>query len=151
MRILLDENVARPIHHALLSFITAHSVEHIHDLEGWSGTRDVLLYERAGHEGFHAILTNDEKQLARRSEVEAIARSGVYWIQYPHKNKGLVGIGIAIAVVCAGLPLALEELECAPSQRLIKLHGIDPRPRSRVETRDPLADPPKFWPAAQGD
>ena len=74
--------------------------------KGWAGTRDIDLYARAAEEGFHAILTNDTKQLSRPMEVVATAESGLHRIEYRqnHKHGGLVGLGAAIATVCAGLP-----------------------------------------------
>lgn len=113
---------------------------------GWSGTKDLDLYRRAAHEGFQAILTNDEKQLQRASEVEAIATSGIHRVQYAHKHKGLVGLGVAIGTCCAGLPLALNALEAADSQRLIRLTGVDPTAAARLKIIDPAVEPPKYWP-----
>jgi hypothetical protein len=146
LRILLDENVARPLREALRIFIIGHELEHVHDLYEWSGTKDLLLYRRAADAGFDAILTNDEKQMQRRLEVEAIAESKIHRIQYPHKAKGLPGLGVAIGTVCSALPLALHELENAGSQRLIQLQGIDPTARGRLRIVDPDQSPPKFWP-----
>lgn len=80
----------------------AHEVEHVADLRGWSGTKDLMLYEQAASAGFEAILTNDRRQLQRPLEVEAIAKSGIHRIEYTHRHPGLVGLGIAIRTVCAG-------------------------------------------------
>jgi hypothetical protein len=145
LKILLDENVAKPLHEALCVFIQGHEIEHVRDLQGWSGTKDLVLYERAASDGFTVILTNDQKQMQRQLEVEAIARSGIHRIEYTHKGLGLVGLGVAIGTVCAGLPVALAELEQAESQRLIQLRGIDPTAGSRLRINDPAQKPPKFW------
>ncbi|MCP2327299.1 hypothetical protein HDA40_005806 [Hamadaea flava] len=142
--------MARPLHRAIITFVTHHEIAHVIDLAGWSGTGDLDLYDRAAQEGFHAILTNDSRQLSRQLEVEAIARSGLHRIQYSHKINGLQGLGVAIGSVCAGLPIALDVLATAPSQRLIKLKGIDPTPGSRLEVTDPSTAPPKFWPLPSG-
>ncbi len=40
MRLLLDENVPRPLHQVLMSFVLNHDIVHLLDLPGWSGTRD---------------------------------------------------------------------------------------------------------------
>lgn len=125
---------------------TATKLRRVTRLEDPAGTKDVALYQRAAEEGFHAILTNDEKQMHRRLEVEAIAKSGIHRIQYAHNAKGLHGLGVAIGTVCAGLPLALAEIEQADSQRLIQLRGIDPTVASRLKIIDPGQAPPKFWP-----
>ncbi|GAA1610020.1 DUF5615 family PIN-like protein [Catellatospora bangladeshensis] len=149
MKVLLDENVARPLSDVLKSFLErkGHRIDHVHDLD-WSGTKDVELYQRATAEGYHVILTSDEKQLKRAPEVAVIAASGIHRIQYSHPSRGgLVGIGVAIGTVTAGLAVALDELAEAPSQLLIKLRGIDPSRSSRILVTDPAQDPPPHWPA----
>ncbi|MFI6298981.1 hypothetical protein ACIBEJ_45850 [Nonomuraea sp. NPDC050790] len=88
MRLLLDENVPRPLHQVLTSFVLNHDVIHLLDLPGWSGTRDETLYPRATAEGFHVVLTNDGRQMQRPREVAAIAASGLHRIEYPHKHPG---------------------------------------------------------------
>ncbi|MEV5413466.1 hypothetical protein AB0K60_32120 [Thermopolyspora sp. NPDC052614] len=148
MRLLLDENVPRPLHQILTCFIVGHEIVHLLDLDGWSGTQDEALYPRAAAEGFHVVLTNDGRQMQRPREVAAIAASGLHRIEYPHKHTGLVGISIAIATVTAGLPHALTLLQEADGQRLITLRGIDPTSASRLRVVDPAAAPPKFWPSA---
>lgn len=150
MKVLLDENVARPLSDVLKSFLErkGHRIDHVHDL-AWSGTKDVELYRRARAEAYDAILTSDEKQLKRAAEVAVIAASGIHRIQYSHPSRGgLVGIGVAIGTVAAGLTVALEELEGAPSQLLIKLRGIDPSRSSRIVVTDPARDAPPHWPGA---
>ncbi|GGL07328.1 PIN-like domain-containing protein [Planomonospora parontospora] len=146
MRLLLDENVPKPLRDVLSAFIVNHQVVHLLDLPGWSGTRDETLYPRAATEGFHAVLTNDGRQMQRHREVAVIASSGLHRIEYPHKHGGLVGMGIAVATITAGLPLALALLDKADGQRLITLRGVDPTPGSRLGVTDPAVDPPKFWP-----
>ncbi|MFB9681077.1 PIN-like domain-containing protein [Streptosporangium vulgare] len=146
MRLLLDENVSRPLHQAIVAFVLGHEIVHLLDLDRWSGTRDENLYPRAVAEGFHVILTNDARQMQRPREVEAIAASGLHRIEYPHKHPGMIGIGLAIATVAAGLPAALNLLTDADGQRLVTLRGIDPTPASRLRIVDPAATPPKYWP-----
>ncbi|WP_261808821.1 hypothetical protein [Nonomuraea sp. C10] len=115
------------------------------DLSGWSGTRDESLYPLAAAEGFHAVVTNDGRQMQRPREVAAIAASGLHRIEYPHKHGGLAGMGLVIATVAAGLPGALAVLEAADGQRLVTLQSIDPTSAARLRVIDPVADPPKFW------
>ncbi|MGW3724637.1 DUF5615 family PIN-like protein [Streptomyces sp. F001] len=148
MKLLLDENVPRPMVGIVRILLTAHDVVHVHELAGWAGTKDIELYAKAKAEGFQAIITNDVKQLSRPMEVEAIARSGLHRIQYRQNNKhgGLVGLGTAIATVCAALPHALAELEEADGQRLVSLTAVDPSRRSRLQVTDPAVEPPKHWP-----
>ncbi|MFD0883018.1 hypothetical protein ACFQ08_00340 [Streptosporangium algeriense] len=146
MRLLLDENVSRPLHQAIKAFILNHEIVHLLDLDRWSGTKDESLYPRAADEGFHAVLTNDARQMQRSREVAAIAASGLHRIEYPHRHPGLAGVGLAIATVAAGLPVALELLTEAEGQRLVTLRGIDPMPASRLRVVDPAVSPPKHWP-----
>ncbi|MEV6984230.1 hypothetical protein AB0M95_23655 [Sphaerisporangium sp. NPDC051017] len=145
MRLLLDENVPKPLRQVITAFVLNQEIVHLLDLPGWSGTRDESLYPRAVNEGFQVILTNDGKQMQRPREVAAIKASGLHRIEYPHKHAGLAGMGIAIATVAAGLPGALALLEEADGQRLITLRGVDPTPRSRMQVIDPKIAPPKFW------
>ncbi|TKA11432.1 DUF5615 family PIN-like protein [Actinacidiphila oryziradicis] len=147
MKLLLDENVPRPMAEIVRILLKGHEVAHVHDLKGWAGTKDVELYAMAKAEGFHAVITNDTKQLSRPLEVAAIASSGLHRIEYRQNNKhgGLVGLGTAIATICAGLPHALTELADADGQRLISLNAIDPSRQSRMRITNPTTTPPKFW------
>jgi hypothetical protein len=121
--------------------LKAHEVVHVHELKGWTGTKDIELYAKAKADGCEVVITNDTKQLGRPLEVAAIAQSGLHRIGYRQNNKhgGLVGLGTAIATVCAALPHALSELETADDQRLVSLTSIDPtrpgRSASRSRTR----------------
>ncbi|MEU3569042.1 DUF5615 family PIN-like protein [Kitasatospora sp. NPDC036755] len=149
MRILLDENVPLPLVHMARLLVKRHELRHVAEIDGWAGTKDVELYARAASAGFHAVITNDTKQMARPLEVAAIAASGLHRIEYRHNHKhgGLVGLGVAVATVCAGLPHALGELERASGQLLISLTSIDPSHQNRLRVVDPSASPPKHWPA----
>ncbi|MGW5234530.1 DUF5615 family PIN-like protein [Streptomyces nodosus] len=148
MKLLLDENVPRPMAEIVRILLKAHDVVHVHELKGWTGTKDIELYARAKAEGFDVVITNDTKQLSRPLEVAAIARSGLHRIEYRQNNKhgGLVGLGTAIATVCAALPHALSELEAAGGQRLVSLTSIDPTRQKRLQITDPTVAPPKHWP-----
>jgi hypothetical protein len=83
VRLLLDENVPKPLYDALAAFILDHEIVHLLDLPGWSGTRDESLYPRAAAEGFHAVLTNDGRQKQRPREVAAIAAAKLHRVEYP--------------------------------------------------------------------
>ncbi|MET9241920.1 hypothetical protein [Nonomuraea sp. NPDC003709] len=107
VRLLLDENVPKPLHQVLTTFILNHEIVHLLDLDGWSGTRDETLYPRAAADGFDAILTNDGRQMQRPR------------------------------TVAAGMPGALALLEESDGQRLISLRGIDPTAASRLRLIDP--------------
>jgi len=147
MKIILDENVPLPLTSALKVLLrAAHEVVHVTDLDGWSGTRDQPLYAKAAEAGFGLMLTNDSRQMQRRSEVEAIARSGLRRVEYRHRHDGLTGVGLAMATVCGSMPVLLPHLASTKSQQLVLLKGIDPSPDHRFVVRDPAADPPKYWP-----
>jgi hypothetical protein len=147
VKVLLDENIPAPVTSTVKTLLRrAHEVQHVIDMPGWSGTKDLHLYGKAKEAGFQIIVTNDAKQMNRKHEVEAIAKSGVHRIQYPHKQDGLAGVGLAMATVCAALPAVLQELATADGQRLVTLKGIDPGRDHRYGVRDPAIDPPKFWP-----
>lgn len=151
MKLLLDENVPAPMTSTvkILLLLRSHDVQHVNDIPGWSGIKDLHLYGKAKDAEFHVVLTNDAKQMNRKLEVQAIARSGLHRIQYPHKRDGLAGLGLAMAVVCAALPTVLQELTAADGQRLVNLRAIDPGRDHRYVVRDPAFDPPKFWPEDQ--
>jgi hypothetical protein len=150
VRLLLDENVPSPLTAAIKTLLhRTHQIDHVIDV-GWSGTKDLSLYEHAADEGFDVVLTNDARQMKRKAEVEAIARTGLHRIQYPHRHGGVIGVGLAIATVCAALPALLGELATAPGQRLVTLRGIDPGRDHRYLMLDPAVDPPKFWPPRPG-
>ena len=147
MKLLLDENVPAPMTSTVKTLLRrSHDVQHVIDVPGWTGTKDLQLYEQAANAGFQVIVTNDAKQLNRKPEVEAIARSGLHRVQYPHRQNGLVGLGLAMATVCAALPSVLQELATSDGPRLVTLKGIDPGRDHRYTVRDPVSDPPKFWP-----
>lgn len=103
------------------------------------------MYAKARAVGFEVVITNDTKQLSRPLEVAAIAHSGLHGIEYRQNNKhgGLVGLGTAIATICAALPHALSELETADGQRLVALTSIDPTRQKRLQITAPAVAPPK--------
>jgi hypothetical protein len=149
VKLLLDENVPAPMTSTVKTLLRrSHDVQHVIDVPGWSGTKDLQLYAKTKEAGFQLVVTNDAKQMNRKSEVEAIAKSGLHRVQYPHRQNGLGGLGLAMATVCAALPSVLQELAAADGQRLVTLRAIDPGRDHRYAVRDPANDPPKFWPRA---
>jgi PIN like domain len=147
VKVLLDENIPAPVTSTVRMLLRrSHDVQHVIDMPGWSGTKDLHLYGKAKVAGFEVVVTNDAKQMNRKHEVKAIAESGLHRIQYPHKQVGLAGLGLAMATVCAALPSVLQELAAADGQRLVTLKGVDPGRDHRYGVRNPAIDPPKFWP-----
>jgi hypothetical protein len=69
LKLLLDENVPRPMTEIVRILLKAHDVVHVHDLKGWTGAKDIELYARAQAEDFDVVITNDTKQLSRPLEV----------------------------------------------------------------------------------
>lgn len=150
MKILLDENVPAPVTSTLQVLLRrSHDVAHVLELEGWRGTKDLQLYDKAADAKFELVVTNDAKQMRRRHEVEAIARSGLHRVQYPHRRPGLAGTGLALASLCASLPPVLDELISADGQRLVTLRAIDPGRIHRYAVVNPITDPPTFWPGRE--
>ena len=48
MKLLLDENVPAPITSTVKTLLRrSHDVQHVIDLAGWSGTKDLQLYDKA--------------------------------------------------------------------------------------------------------
>jgi hypothetical protein len=147
VKLLLDENIPEPMSSTVKTLLRrSHDVQHVNDMPGWSGTKDLHLYGKAKEAGFQVVVTNDARQMQRKLEVEAIAKSGLHRVQYPHRQDGLAGLGLAMATVCAALPSVLQELALVDGQRLVTLKGIDPGRDHRYGVRDPAIDPPKFWP-----
>jgi predicted nuclease of predicted toxin-antitoxin system len=90
VKLLLDENVPAPMTSTVKTLLRrSHEVQHVNDMPGWGGTKDLHLYGQAKDAGFQAVVTNDARQMNRRLEVEAIAKSGLHRIQYPHRQDGL--------------------------------------------------------------
>ncbi|WP_186768091.1 hypothetical protein [Streptomyces qinzhouensis] len=57
-----------------------------------------------------------------------------------------MGLGTAIATVCAALPHALTEIEAADGRRLVSLTSIDPTRQKRLQITAPATTAPKHWP-----
>lgn len=55
--------------------LPGHDVVHVHELDGWAGTKDNEPYARAGTAGFHAIITHGTGQLSRLTAVDPSRRS----------------------------------------------------------------------------
>lgn len=93
--------------------------------------------------GYHAIVTNDAKQLDDPEETASIRKSKLHHITYSHRHPGRKGLALAIAAVIASMPAIVEELEAAEKQLLISIPGLSPT--SRHKTVDPERDPPRYW------
>jgi hypothetical protein len=56
----------------------------------------------------------------------------------------MVGLGLALGAVIAAMPMVIEELKQADSQRLVHIVGLEPS--RRYEMTDPATKPPVYWP-----
>ena len=121
MKLLLDENVPAPMTSTVKILLRrSHDVQHVIDVPGWSGTKDLQLYAKAKEAGFQLVVTNDAKQMNRKSEVEAIAKSGPFEqdrmkrcrsaICQVRSETSLYLIGVIEAVVTYGLGIAFGKL-----------------------------------------
>jgi len=71
VKLLLDENIPAPITSTVKTLLRrSHDVQHVIDMPGWSGTKDLHLYGKAKGAGFEVVVTNDAKQMNRKLEVE---------------------------------------------------------------------------------
>ena len=71
MKLLLDENVPAPMTSTVKTLLRrSHDVQHVIDMPGWSGTKDLHLYDKAKDAGFQVVVTNDAKQMNRKLEVK---------------------------------------------------------------------------------
>ncbi|HET9080522.1 MAG TPA: hypothetical protein VFO01_08400 [Trebonia sp.] len=68
VKLLLDENVPAPITSAVKTLLRrSHDVQHVIDMPGWSGTKDLHLYRKAKDAGF---------EVARVRRMAAITATG---------------------------------------------------------------------------
>lgn len=149
MRLLLDEDVPKPLLQALQQVLAGHDVVHVDEL-GWKSKKDLNLLADAARRGFDAILTNDSKQLDDADECRAIRDSGMHHIRYRQRtgrgdSGGLNGLALALGAILAAIRQVIRELEQADGQRLVLIHEI--RSERRHELTDPTRHPPPYWPS----
>lgn len=148
VRLLLDEDVPKPLLPALQRVLTGHDVLHVDDLR-WKSKKDLNLLADAAGRGFDAILTNDSRQLDDADECRVIRDSGLHHIRYRQQtgrgdSGGLNGLALAMGAILAAIRPVMREIEEANGQRLILIHEI--RSDKRHATTDPRRDPPAYWP-----
>jgi hypothetical protein len=149
MKVLLDEDVPKPLLPALQRVLTGHEVVHVDDLH-WKSKKDSNLLADAAGRDFDAILTNDSKQLDDAEECRAIRDSGLHHIRYRQQtgrgaSGGMNGLALAMGAILAAMRQVMRELEEADGQRLVLIHEI--RNERRHDTADPRIDPPAYWPS----
>jgi hypothetical protein len=143
MRVLIDEDTAVQLVDPLRHVLVGHDVTHIAHLS-WKGKKDRQVLPDAKGAGFHVIITRDRAQLSDPAECDAIKKSGLHHVRY-RQGQGTRGLALALAAVIAAMPMAIEELVKAKSQRLVLVSSIDPR--RRFEITDPrVTAPSPYWP-----
>ncbi len=110
---------------------------------GWSGKKDRAVLADARTAKYDAILTSDAGQLEDPDETDAIRKSGLHHIRYTQRQPGLRGLALAMGAVISSMPGIAEDLERAAGQRLVQIHGLEPRGRYKII--DPVRDPPRYW------
>lgn len=144
MRILVDENSPVQLVTVLGHLLPKHQIEHV-TLIGWSGKKDIPLLADAAGKGYQVFLTKDARQLENPDETKAIMRAGIHHARYTQTVNGLVGVGLALGAIAAAMPLVMDELHKADSQRLIRIARLDHHPKARFEMMDPRRSQPKYW------
>ena len=143
MRILCDQDVPEPLVEPLRHLLRGdHTVEHVNQLQ-WTGKQDRFVYPDATRRGYDVILTNDANQLNDADETDAIRRSGLHHVRYPHRHRGMKGLALAMGSILAAMPGVVEELGVADGQRLVRIAAISPH--DRFDVVDPRRDPPRYW------
>lgn len=143
MKVLVDEDCPLPMLELLRHVLPKHTVHHVAD-RNWTGKKDVRLLTDAKRHGYEVFLTNDRNQLSDPEETKAIKRAGVHHVRYRQRRKGMEGLALAIGAVISAMPSLVAELEAASGQRLVHIAGLNPN--GRYEIKDPLKDPPDYWP-----
>lgn len=142
MRILLDENVPRPLHEVLRHILREHTVDHVGEV--WPGKKDIPLLKDAGTK-YDMFITNDTRQYDDPDECRAIRDSRLHHVTYALPLNGLDGIALACGAICAGLRGLVGELESVKEQRVAKITSFE-KSRKRYTISDPRTDPPSpYW------
>jgi PIN like domain len=143
MRVLVDEDTPVQVLGRLRHLLIGHRVDHIHDVS-WNGKKDRQVLPDAKGAGYHVLITRDRAQLSDPRECDAIKRSGLHHIRYAQRE-GMRGLALAIGAIIAAMPMVMEKLGEADSQRLVKITSIDPG--KRFDMTDPRRVPPSpYWP-----
>jgi hypothetical protein len=124
VRFLFDENMTVNLPGNISAVAPWHDFQHVNEV-GLRETPDVELLPRAAALGFHAIITDDRRQLVVEHEREAIRTSGLTWITLRRTNaKGLPGIAAESASLIAALPHIVSVITESQTPRLIRVKGV---------------------------
>jgi hypothetical protein len=144
MRLLVDEDTAVQVLEPLRHVLLGHQVDHVSGVS-WKGKKDRQVLPDAKRAGYDALITRDRAQLSDPRECDEIKKSGLHHIRYPQRSEGMRGLGLAIGAIVAAMPMVMEKLVEADSQRLVKITSIDTG--KRFDMTDPRRNPPSpYWP-----
>jgi hypothetical protein len=60
VKVLLDENIPAPVTSTVKTLLRrSHDVQHVIDMPGWSGTKDLHLYGKAKDAGFQIVVLQE--------------------------------------------------------------------------------------------
>lgn len=143
MKVLLDEDVSKPVVHLVEYLLKNHEVHSVRSLN-WSGKRDVPLIGDAAQRGFRVFVTQNVGQLNDPKECDAIQRSGMHHVS-DEVPSGLVGLGLASGALCAAILPVVADLETRDKQHIVKITSLN-KSRKRFEVIDPSVTPPSaYW------
>ena len=143
MRILVDEDTAVQLLEPLRHLLRRHTIDHV-GLIRWKGKKDRSVLNDAKLAGYDVFITRDRNQLSDPAECAQIKKCQLHHVRYAQRREGMVGLGLALGAVIAAMPMVMDGLEQADSQRLVHITGLDPS--RRYEMRDPATAPPAYWP-----
>lgn len=144
MRILVDEDTAVQVIEPLRHLLLAHDIDHVSGIS-WKGKKDRQVLPDARTAGYHVLITRDRAQLSDPRECDEIKKSGLHHVRYTQNVQGTRGLALAVGAIIAAMPMVVEQLAEADSQRLVKITSIDPR--GRFEVIDPRRTAPSpYWP-----
>ncbi|MFZ2165377.1 MAG: hypothetical protein WAV45_07930 [Propionibacteriaceae bacterium] len=143
MKVLLDENVPRPLHHVLKTLLRDHDVDHVGEV--WPGKKDIPLLADAGKK-YDMFVTNDTHQYDSPEECRAIRSSRLHHVTYSLPVGGLDGLALACGAICVGLRAAVLALDTVREQRIVRITSISTS-RQHCHISDPGKEPPSpYWP-----
>ncbi len=145
MKVLLDEDVPRPVVPLVKHLLKGHEVEYVPDLH-WAGKKDVPLIGDAARRGFTVFVTQNIGQFNDPGECRAIQRSRMHHVSYEVPSSGLKGLGLASGSLCAAILPVITELSTVRKQHVVRIASLDAG-RKRYRISDPSTDPPSdYWP-----
>lgn len=143
MKLLLDEDVPEPLLSLLEHLLPEHLVQHVATVR-WKSKKDIPLFADARRRRFHAILTNNLRQLNDPDECKAIQKSALHAIYYT-LDRNVEGLALATAAICAAIRPIMLELSGVNSQRIVWIQALTKA--KRYEAKNPATQfVSKYWP-----